>query len=285
VAATWRDLRDRARERLAGAGVADPAREVSWCIEQASGLSPSEQGTRLDEAADERQAAGLERMLRRRERGEPLQYVLGHWGFRTLDLLVDGRVLIPRPETEVVAGLAIDALPEGPCRAVDLGTGSGAIALAIAVERWPDVEVWATDASPDALAVARANLAALGRRAAAVRMVEGDWCDALPDELRGGVDVLVSNPPYVADGEPLPAAVADWEPVAALRSGADGLDALRAIVAAAPGWLAPGGALVLEIGETQSEAVLALAQAAGLVDAVVHPDLAGRPRAVVARRG
>src|SRR5688500_6955983 len=124
-------------------------------------------------------------MAERRLAGEPLQYVLGSWGFRTLDLFVDPRVLIPRPETEVVAGLAIDALADldRPGIAVDLGTGSGAIALSLAAEHWPHVEVWASDASADALAVARANLAALGRRGAVVRLVEGDWFGALPDDL------------------------------------------------------------------------------------------------------
>ncbi len=144
----------------------------------------------------------VDEMVARRAKGEPLQYVLGRWGFRTLDLMVDRRVLIPRPETEVVAGLAIDALPTSGVL-VDLGTGSGAIALSAAAERWPDVEVWATDASAEALAVARANLAGLGRRGAVVRLVEGDWFVALPHELRGHVDVLVSNPPYVAATDPL----------------------------------------------------------------------------------
>src|SRR5206468_3011716 len=120
--------------------------------------------------------------------GEPLQYVLGHWGFRTLDLLVDPCVLIPRPETEVVAGAAIDELRRINGRtALDLGTGSGAIGLAIAVEV-PSAQVWAVDRSPDALDVARANLAGIGRAGARVRLLESDWFAALPDELRGAVD-------------------------------------------------------------------------------------------------
>ncbi|MEO7572994.1 MAG: peptide chain release factor N(5)-glutamine methyltransferase, partial [Acidimicrobiales bacterium] len=206
------------------------------------------------------------------------------WGFRTLDLLVDRRVLIPRPETEVVAGLALAALEAlgRPGLAVDLGTGSGAVALSLAAERWPHVEVWATDSSADALAVARANLAGLGRRAAVVRLAEGDWFGALPAELQGRVDVLVSNPPYVAARDPLPPEVADWEPLAALVPGPTGLEAIERIVAGAPAWLAPTGTLVLEIGETQGGAVLALAGAAGFTSARVHPDLAGRDRALVA---
>jgi release factor glutamine methyltransferase len=276
VSATWRTLRADALARL-------PDQEVRWLLERATGRTAAEQVAALEEAADERQAATFLDLVERRAAGEPLQYVVGSWGFRTLDLLVDRRVLIPRPETELVAGLAIDAVPAGG-RVVDLGTGSGAIALSLAAERWPDVEVWATDASPDAVAVARANLAGLGRRASVVRLVEGDWFAALPDELRGSFDVVVSNPPYVATGDALPSEVAAWEPTRALLAGDDGLDDLRRIIADAPGWLAPAGALVLEIGETQGPAVLALAEAAGFSGASVHRDLAGRDRAVVASR-
>ena len=277
---TWRSLRDGTRARL-------PQQEVAWLVERASGLTAAEQAAALDAVADERQAETFVALVERRAAGEPLQYVLGSWGFRTLDLMVDRRVLIPRPETEVVAGLAIDALADrsGPARAADLGTGSGAIALSLAVECWPDVEVWATDASPDALAVARANLAGLGRRASAVRLLEGSWFAALPDELRGTLDVVVSNPPYVATTDALPAEVAEWEPPAALLAGADGLDDLRRIIADGPTWLAPGGTLVVEIGETQGPAVLDLARTAGFTQTAVHPDLAGKPRALVARGG
>lgn len=279
---TWRHLRDAARDRLEEAGVADAGQELRWLIERASGLTAAEQSAALDAIADDRHAESLVAMVDRREAGEPLQYVLGQWGFRTLDLLVDRRVLIPRPETEVVAGLAIEALPDGPALAVDLGTGSGAIALSLAAERWPDVEVWATDASADALAVARANLAGLGRRAANVRLAEGDWFAALPPELRGSFDVVVSNPPYVGSDDPLPPEVSEWEPAAALLAGPDGLDDVRRIVAEAPAWLSPAGTLVVEIGDTQGAAVVALARAAGFTDTGVHQDLAGRDRAVVA---
>jgi release factor glutamine methyltransferase len=279
----WRELRDETIARLAAAGVDEAALEVRWIIEQATDWSASEQAAALDELVTERQVRAVDEMVARRLTGEPLQYVLGRWGFRSLDLLVDGRVLIPRPETEVVASLAIEALAEGGT-AVDLGTGSGAIALSLAAECWPDVEVWASDASADALAVARANLAGLGRRGSVVRLVEGDWFAALPDDLRGRIDVLVSNPPYVADDDRLPPAVEDWEPVRALRAGPDGLDDLTHIIREAPAWLAPAGTLVLEIGETQGAAVTELARAAGLTEAAVHPDLAGRDRALVARR-
>lgn len=284
---SWRELRAEAAARLGAAGVDDPDQELRWMVERVSGMTPAEQTAALDDPMTVREVSYMDQMVERRVGGEPLQYVLGQWGFRTLDLLVDSRVLIPRPETEVVAGLAIDAAAAVEGRdavVVDLGTGSGAIALSAAAERWPHVEVWATDASADALAVARANLAGLGRRAGVVRLAEGSWYDALPGELRGRVDVLVSNPPYVATTDALPVEVADWEPTSALLAGDDGLDDIRVIVAGAPEWLGPEGVLVVEIGETQGDAVLELARAAGLAAARIEPDLAGRPRALVARR-
>lgn len=281
----WSQLRDESRHRLRVAGVDDPDQEVRWMIERVTGQTAAEQAASLDEPATEREVRFLDQMVARRVTGEPLQYVLGRWAFRTLDLLVDRRVLIPRPETEVVAGLALDVLHrlERPAVAVDLGTGSGAIALSLAVERWPDIEVWATDSSADALAVARANLAGVGRRASVVRLVEGDWFAALPPELRGRVDVIVSNPPYVATTDALPSEVADWEPTTALFAGADGLEDIRRIVAGASDWLAAQGALVVEIGETQGDAVRAIAASAGFAEVTVEADLAGRDRALVAR--
>jgi release factor glutamine methyltransferase len=273
---TWRHLRDAARQRLGD------DQEVRWIVERASGLTAAEQAGALDAVPDERHAAAFAAMVDRRDAGEPLQYVLGEWGFRTLDLLVDPRVLIPRPETEVVAGYAIDAVPPGG-RVADLGTGSGAIALSIAAERWPDVEVWATDASADAVAVARANTAALGRRGAVVRLAQGSWFDALPQELRGTFDVVVANPPYVPDSALIARQVRDHEPAVALFGGDDGLDHVRTIVHGAPAWLTPNGTLVVEIGDDQGEAVAGLARAAGFSRVEVRPDLAGRDRALVAR--
>jgi release factor glutamine methyltransferase len=286
VTLPWRQLRSESIQRLRAAGLDDPEHDLRWIIERATGRTAAEQVLALDDPATEREVRHVDDMVRRRADGEPLQYVLGRWGFRTLDLYVDRRVLIPRPETEGVAGHAIEALAalERPGVAVDLGTGSGAIALSLAAERWPHVEVWATDVSADALAVARANLAGLGRRAAVVRLVDGDWYAALPDELRGRIDVLVSNPPYVAATDALPPEVADWEPTAALVPGPTGLESLRVVIGGALGWLAPGGTLVVEIGETQGSAVLALAEEAGLRRPEVRPDLAGRPRALVAHR-
>jgi len=293
-AVTWRMLAAEAERRIAEAGVTDPgsvAVEARRIVERASGNEGAEYVLALDEAATERGVHFFDLMLERRLTGEPLQYVVGRWGFRTLDLLVDRRVLIPRPETEVVAGLALDELDrmrplaEAAGRtltAVDLGTGSGAIGLALAAER-ERVDVWLTDASSDALSVARANTVGLGRAATRVRIAEGEWFAALPAELAGAVDVVVSNPPYVALGDDLPPVVRDWEPPSALFAGADGLDDLRVLVAEAPIWLAPGGALVLELAPAQAAALAALALAHGFAQAVVRPDLSGRDRAVVAR--
>jgi release factor glutamine methyltransferase len=230
----------------------------------------------------------VDRLVGRRRAGEPIQYVLGRWAFRTLDLFVDRRVLIPRPETEVVAGHALaeaDRRAESGDRVLvaDLGTGSGAIGLALAAER-PWTEVWITDASPDALAVARANVSGLGRPAARVTVAEGRWFDALPPDARGTVDVVVSNPPYIAVDEDLPPSVAAWEPTSALIAGPDGTEDLVHLLEAAVDWLAPGGALVLELAPHQAGPMATRAEASGYVDVRVEADLAGLDRCVIARR-
>jgi release factor glutamine methyltransferase len=234
----------------------------------------------------------------RRAAGEPLQYVLGRWPFRTLDLMVDRRVLIPRPETEQVVEVALGELdrmdPASAASArsrgriaVDLGTGSGAIALSLAAER-ARLQVWATDVSSDALKVAGANLAGLGGRAAArVRLTSGAWWAALPDELRGGVDLVVSNPPYVSSAEmtELDPQIGLWEPRLSLEAGPTGLEALQEILHGAQSWLRPSGTIVVEIAPHQAAAAIQLAEADGFSEVEVRPDLAGRDRALVARTG
>lgn len=280
----WRALLAETEERLRAAGLASPEVDARRIVEEASGYEGPELTLALSELATERGVARLDGMVVRRLGGEPLQHVLGRWGFRTLDLLVDRRALIPRPETEVVAGLALEVL-EGKVKpvAADLGTGTGAIALSLAAEH-PSVQVWAADRSAAALDITRANLAGLGRPAARVRVVEGSWFEALPSELHGCLDVVVSNPPYVGADEDLPAEVRDWEPADALISGPTGLEAIELIVAEVHAWLAPGGTVVIEHAPGQAEAVRGLAQAAGLADARTEPDLTGRPRALVAVR-
>jgi release factor glutamine methyltransferase len=237
---------------------------------------PSHELRWIDERA--RNPRERDELIERRLAGEPLQYVVARWGFRTLELYVDQRVLIPRPETEVVAGVVIDLTPKDVV--VDLGTGSGAIACALAAET-KVARIIATDASPDALAVARANVAALGQPALRVEVYEGSWFDAVPDDVRGAVDVVVSNPPYIGENEELPPEVVDWEPRDALIAGPTGLEAIERIVTDAPAWLRPGGALVIEIAPHQRDAALAMCGA--FSHAEIRKDLTGRDRVLVAR--
>ncbi|NCG38598.1 MAG: peptide chain release factor N(5)-glutamine methyltransferase [Actinobacteria bacterium] len=285
---SWAELLSEAEARFGRAGLESPGINARRIVEEASGTRPSKFHQVLDEPATVRGVAHFDAMVTRRENGEPLQYVVGNWSFRELDVMVDHRALIPRPETEVVAGLAIDevtARSGGTQREVlvaDLGTGTGVIALSIAIE-CPRSRVLATDVSPDALAVARANLTGLGRASTRVTLHEGDWFDALPHAVRGSLDVIVSNPPYIGDTEVLPSVVTDHEPVTALRSGPIGTEFLGRIVDDAGEWLRPDGALVLEMAPMQTEEIAARAQLHGYRTSV-HPDLSGRPRAVVARR-
>jgi len=277
---TWRELWTNTAE------VIDSRAEARWLCETACGLDGDEFLAALDESATERMVAHLDRMVARYRSGEPLAYVMGRWSFRRLELMVDRRVLIPRPETELVAerAIALASSMPAPRRVVDLGTGSGAIGLSLAAELPIDgTEVWLTDASNDAIDVARANAVGLGRAAANVRFAEGEWFAALPNDLRGGLQVVVANPPYIAnDDAEVEASVREWEPHDALFSGADGLDDVRVIIRDAREWLAPGGWLVMEFGHRQGDAVRALALDAGFTDVTIEKDLTGRDRFVVA---
>ncbi len=268
----------------------------------------------LEHVESEGRAGVTERargLASRRAAGEPLQYVLGRWPFRTVELVVGPDVLIPRPETEHVVAVALRELAElhdggsagepdrdGATICVDLGTGSGAIALSLAVEHAPGrsgVEIWATEASAVALVIAQVNLDALSHArpdaADRVRLEAGSWFDALPEELEGRVDLVISNPPYVSEAEyaVLDPVVREWEPRAALvagagRNGTEGLADVERIVDGASTWLRPGGVLVVELAPSQERAAVDVAVTAGLVTARVEPDLAGRPRVLVAVR-
>jgi release factor glutamine methyltransferase len=277
---TWAQV---LRETAAATGDGVHAR---WMCETVCGVDGAEFDAALAAPVTERALARLDAMVARYRQGEPVQYVLGSWGFRRLDLAVDERVLIPRPETELVAGLAVELAGEaGPIRHVaDLGTGSGAIGLALADELPGDgTFIWMTDDSERALDVARANLAAIGRNARNVRIAHGRWFEALPAGQR--FDVIVSNPPYVAEGAAdVEEIVAGWEPERALFAGPDGLGDLRQLVAGALRRLRPGGALVLEIGADQGDAVRRLFETAGYTDVEIRPDLVGRDRIAVGRR-
>lgn len=279
---TWRTLLADTAAVLGG------RHQARWMCEVASGLDGRDFTDALDEPAMQRMVAHLDAMLARWRDGEPLQYVLGSWQFRRIELMVDPRVLIPRPETEWVCetALAIAQTLAAPRTIVDLGTGSGAIGLSLAAELpIGTTTVWLVDVSPDALDVARANLAGVGRVASAVQVVEGSWFDCLPKSLRGNLDLVVANPPYIAEcDQQVEPSVRRWEPHIALFSGPDGLDDIRAITVAAPHWLRAGGWLVMEIGHEQGGAVVQLLRANGFVQIEIRPDLAGRDRIAVAQR-
>lgn len=232
-----------------------------------------------DDDVEDATAARYAQLLERRVAGEPVAYLTGSRGFWRLDLRVTPDTLVPRAETELLVELALQRLPvDRPLRIADLGTGSGAIALALASER-PRARVIATDASAAALAVAGSNAAAL--RIANVAFREGDWLAPLAGER---FDLVASNPPYVAVGDPhLGQGDLRFEPAAALSSGADGLDAIRTIVRAAPAHLLPGGWLLLEHGWDQGAAVRELLRHAGFSDVKTAPDLEQRDRVTVGR--
>ena len=233
-----------------------------------------------DDALPAEAAERFRQLAARRVAGEPVAYLVGQRGFWTLELAVTPDTLVPRPETELLVEQALARLdPAQPARVADLGTGSGAIALAIASER-PLAAVVATDRSEAALDVARRNAVdnGLGQR---VEFRAGDWFAPLAGER---FDLVASNPPYIAEGDPhLAQGDLRYEPPTALSSGPDGLDAIRAIVRAAPGHLVPGGWLLLEHGHDQGPAVRALLDAAGFEAVATVPDLEGRDRVGLGR--
>jgi len=227
-------------------------------------------------------ADAFARLAARRRDGEPVAYLTGRREFWGLTLAVDPAVLIPRPETETLVECALARLPQDrDVRVLDLGTGSGAIALALAHER-PRARIVATDVSEPALAIARANARKLGQHA--IEFVHGAWFDGLPPNER--FDAIVSNPPYVAAGDAhLEEGDVRFEPMSALVSGADGLDALRTIIASAGQYLVPGGALVVEHGYDQADAVKALLEDAAFTAIERRRDLCGILRVAAGVRG
>lgn len=223
-----------------------------------------------EQVLDEDDLLAFASLAARRAGGEPVAYLVGRREFFGRDFDVSPAVLIPRPETELLVDVAVAKVGAGEtARILDLGTGSGCIAISLALEL-PQAQVTAIDASAAALAVARRNAE---RYSARLRFVTSDWFDALGEE---SFDLIVANPPYIAAADPhLAAGDLRHEPATALASGADGLDALRRIIARAPAHLAPGGQLWLEHGYDQAAAVQELLFAAGLTDAEQHRDLAG----------
>lgn len=228
------------------------------------------------------EGAVLERfqtLLSRREAGEPIAYLTGRRGFWTLELETTASALIPRPETELLVEAALERIPaDREARIADLGTGTGAIALALASERLL-AHVIAVDVSEEALALALAN--AQSHEIRNVEFRRGDWFSSLAGEK---FDVVVSNPPYLAEDDPhLREGDLRYEPRLALSSGADGLDAIRVIARDAPAYLRPGGWLLLEHGYEQGESVRALLIAAGFVDVSTLRDLEARDRVTIGR--
>lgn len=254
--------------------LADADHEIALLIEDCSGRSRAQQWAFPEWVWPESAWQRFEQLLRRRADGEPLAYLRGRQGFWSMELEVDPATLIPRAETERLVELALERLPVGQRRTVlDLGTGSGAIALALATER-PHCLLWAVDRSPAALAVAARNVERLA--AANLQLRCSDWFSALTAQR---FDLIVSNPPYIAAADPhLQRGDLPFEPAAALASGEDGLDAIRQIIAAAPDHLHAGGWLLLEHGQQQHAEVRALLLARGFNEVFSADDLEQRPR-------
>jgi release factor glutamine methyltransferase len=273
-----REALDASVDALRAAGVEDPRLDAELLLGEAMGCGRAALAADGGAEVPAPAARRFGEMVRRRLRREPVAYILGRKGFRHLDLAVDRRVLIPRPETELLVDLALELRP---ARVLDVGTGSGAIALAVADEL-RECAVTATDTSPGALEVARANAERLGL-SDRIDFVEG----TLP---AGEFDLVLANLPYVAEGDwpTLQPEVTQWEPREALLAGPDGLDAYRALIQKSAGPLfrygeQRSGGLAVEVGEGQAEAVAALMREGGFGEAEIRRDLAGIERVVVAR--
>ncbi len=278
---SWREMLASTTQQLGN------AQEARWLCEHASGMDATEFSLEQDQFVTVACEKSLQAMVQNRLSGVPLQYVMKRWAFRHLDIMVDERVLIPRPETEQVVQVALDIartqLDNAPLRVVDLGTGSGVIGLSMAFELGAEAaHVWLTDASADALDVARANMIGIGRAAANVRVAHGSWWNALPQDIAGLIDIAICNPPYIAEADSEVATdVHMCEPHSALYAHDNGLADLRTVIEGASAWLKQSGWLVLEIGYQQGADVLALMCAGGFVSVEIKQDLSGRDRIAV----
>jgi release factor glutamine methyltransferase len=267
-----REALDSAVVALSAAGVDTPRLDAEVLLAHALGVDRLTLVTDRERRVEGPAVRAFQDAVRRRSVArEPVAYITGVKGFRHIDLAVDARVLIPRPETETLVEAALD-LPRNS-RVADVGTGSGAVALALKDER-PDLDVIGTDTSADALAVARANATRLGLD---VAFVEGDLLDGA-----GAVDAVVSNPPYVEDGAPLQPEIVRHEPAVALFAGADGLTVIRRLVAQAAA--SPARFVALEVGMGQASDVADVLRGAGFGEIVTRRDLAGIERVVAGRR-
>jgi release factor glutamine methyltransferase len=294
------ELARLAAEHLAAKGVPDPRLDAELLLAHVLGVSRLDLYLQFERLLGPEEVGAYRTVVRRRASREPLQYITGQASFRELTLAVDPRVLIPRPETEVLVGEVLEWAREqgaasgdggggdrrdvgGGFVALDIGTGSGAIALSL-LREGPFARVVATDVSEGALALAVHNAEA-ARLADRLEVRHGPVWAPIGDEER--FHVIVANPPYVMDSEreTLMPEVREHEPAAALFGGVDGLEVVRSIVAGAPGRLCPGGLLALEVGLGQAAVVAELARSAGLVRPRVIADLTGRERIVLASRG
>jgi release factor glutamine methyltransferase len=265
----------RATEYLAGKGVESPRLDAEHLLGKALGLSRVELYMQHDRPLDDAERDAFRELVRRRGEREPLAYVLGEWGFRRLTLKTDRRALVPRPETEVVVERCLALLNGGTPKVLDVGTGTGAIALAIADEH-PSAQVTALEVSKDALALARENSALTG---IAVRFVEGDLVGGLGESE---YDLVVSNPPYIRQEEvdTLQPEVRDWEPRLATVAG----EHTKLIAEHALEALRPGGHLVLEVADARADEAAELLERLGYDEVLVTEDLTGRDRIVEGKR-
>ena len=282
--------------RLEAAGLPRARQDAEWLLAWLAGVPRWRLTLEPDHPVAEEVSERFRELVDRRRRWEPLQYLLGWEDFRGLRLRVTPAVLVPRPETELLVEWALELLselsagaykagvaqPGGPPLIIDLGTGSGAIALALAVAN-PDLTVYAVDQAPEALALARENVAALGM-AARVLLFQGDLFDPL-GLLAGAVDLVISNPHYIPSATipALPREVREYEPIEALDGGPDGMSVHRKIIAETPRFLRPGGWLLLEMGEGHSDHLSQLLEAVGFTDVQVRKDLSGVERMIGAR--
>ena len=275
--ATRVEALEAATEAFEAAGIADPRVDAEVLLSGVTGVPRAELVAFPRERLDGPASRAFGEAVRRRLRREPVAYVLGRRGFRRIELAVDPRVLIPRPETEDLVELALE---HGPSRVLEIGTGSGAVALAIADEL-PGCTVVATDVSVEALEVARANATRLGL-AERVDFTEGTWPAG-----GGRFDLVVANLPYVdreREGPDLAPEVSGWEPPGALFGGTDGIEVIASVLAGLPGSGVTTGRLALEVGQGQAGRVAGLVREAGYPEVTVRKDLAGIERVVVGTR-
>jgi release factor glutamine methyltransferase len=277
------DILQKTTDFFSGKGVESARLNAELIVGHALGLKRMQLYLQFERLLTEPELERIRPLVRRRGQREPLAYVLGTAEFCGLTLKADRRALVPRPETERLVELLQERCVPPPTRVLDLGTGTGCIALALA-SAWPGAEVVAVDASEEALALARENGESTGL-AARVRWLKSDWFSGLPVDAR--FDLIVSNPPYLTAEETAAAEpeVRTYEPASALTAAEAGMADLRKIIAGAPRFLTPGGWLAMETGIAQHAALLADLARAGLHDGESVKDLADRDRFVVARAG